>query len=207
MSGIKKWVVPIMGFTENTQRASGIEMLCRAIRQFDGGEVAICDPWEWNEDSKANALWLMRNSSYLPTRILVVAYSWGAGWGFLNLARELQRLGQDIELAILCDPVFRSPINLLAPLSLTRFPRIEVPENVERVVVFRQRKNLPRAHDVVALGSKLETFIEPPITLEYIHQRIDNAPEFHRAAFVEIEKFCTGTNAPTSSIFSGGPVS
>lgn len=194
-----RYVVTITGFRENRGEVTGIEKIRRDLRKHAAPAVEICDTLEWWEGMRDMALYLNRNSMTKP-RLLVIAYSWGAGAGFLKLARACVDLGITIEAAVLCDAVYRSgllpawlPFN---PLSITHLyrPTIKVPESVREVYWVRQDMGIPTGHDVVALNPAA-TRVHREWFLPYTHTQIDDSREFHDLCLETAERFL-GLNTP-----------
>jgi hypothetical protein len=111
--------------------------------------------------------------------VFVFAYSWGAGYAFPRFARSCEQLGVPIDVACLCDPVYRSgllpwwlPLN---PLALVGRSRIGIPSSVARVHWVRQKLTLPCGHDLFPEDPEA-TDIAPEIVLQEGHCRIDSHP-------------------------------
>jgi hypothetical protein len=121
-------------------------------------------------------------------RVLVYAYSWGAGWGCMKLARCLRKLGITIEYAVLSDPVFRHPCIFCRWQAFLPFRRIRLPDNLRVVTWYRQRQSAPMGHNLVSRQWKRKgcihraTIIHGPYTLAYDHTEMDDAPKFHERA-------------------------
>jgi hypothetical protein len=174
-----KWIVPIMGFTEAMDRRTGMERLWSMMRPLGGPNVTVLMPWEWRDDMRALAEFIARNSAGSAPRVFAVAYSWGAGYAFPRFARCCEQLGIPIDVACLCDPVYRSgllpwwlPVN---PLSLLRGRRIKIPASVASVFWVRQMQFPPCGHDLVPVDPE-ETDIAPAKVLNVPHSRIDDSP-------------------------------
>ena len=122
----------ISGFTQTLRAETGSERLWLQLRKHSTpGRMVIMR--EWRADWRGVAEHLSRVCTSTPV-IRVYAYSWGGGWGFIRLSRELEKRGLVVASAVLCDPVYRSPwlpewlpVN---PLSMMRFPKIRVPGNL-----------------------------------------------------------------------------
>lgn len=184
-----KWIVPIMGFTESASRRTGMERLWSDLRELASRDVTVLMPWEWNDPMKALAEFIVRNSqgSGMP-RVFAVAYSWGGGYAFPRFARACSQLGVPVDVACLCDPVYRSgllpwwlPLN---PLALLRGPRIGIPDSVARVWWVRQDIGLPRGHDLFPEDPEA-TDIAPAKVLQVPHTRIDDSPAWRALVLSE----------------------
>jgi hypothetical protein len=116
----------------------------------------------------------------------VYAYSWGAGYGATKFAKELRRLGMQIQTMVLCDPVYRSPLvgfrwrSLLSRGSVFA-PTVYIPENVGEVFSFHQTYDRPQGHNIVAKSNR--TQLHQPQELIRAHTTMDDAQEFHAKAF------------------------
>ena len=168
--------VPIMGFTQDTSRVTGIEKIWRELRLRSSAETWVLPPQVWDADWVALAN-LIRNNARQDAEVVVVAYSWGAGHGFVTLAKELDKHGIGIRRAILADPVHRSTRTLLRWRSLVNrgplAPTIKIPRNVGSVFWTRQNRNKPQAHDLSGAG-----MIFDPVVVDCDHDQMDDCDEF-----------------------------
>lgn len=176
----------ISGFTQNVHYVHGVLKLSERMRRPESGIVDCCTHRiyfnRWNDDwSKiAEHYWNVSDLNLRNLTICVYAYSWGAGWGAMQLAKYLERAEIKVRVMVLCDPVYRHPKWYLRWLSLVRrdshfAPVIRIPKNVREVFHLHQRVNVPMGHRLVASG---ETLLRPPIELKRIHQKMDDAWEF-----------------------------
>lgn len=172
-------IYTIGGFTETARDSTGLEECHRRhVAPYDDDPAIDVQPVrEWKSDWKGIAARAHRDGI---GSVVVVAYSWGAGWGAMRLARELQRQRITVELMLLCDPVFR-PLwlpswgfaNLLGfraliPGSAT----IKVPDNVERLVGLRQTNKRPCGHPLLWHGKTVHL----PKVSSATHTSIDSSP-------------------------------
>src|SRR5688500_4992637 len=102
--------IPIRGFQQDDGEQSGVEVLWRErLRPLAGAATLVVTPLEWDHDWKDYAAFLSRLNpeGAPPPKLCVYAYSWGAGWGFISLAKQLGKLDPPmrIALAVLTDPV------------------------------------------------------------------------------------------------------
>ena len=180
-----------MGFTESVNRRTGIEELWGELRKFASSSMTVLMPWEWRDDMRALAAFVDRNSQGLPS-VMVVAYSWGAGFAFPRFARECFARGIKVDVACLCDPVYRSrwlPWWLpLDPLALTHGRKILLPRNVGRVEWARQKLGMPQGHDLVAEDAAA-TVIKPAQWIECTHEHIDESPTFRAMVLAAAKRF------------------
>lgn len=137
------------------------------------------EPWDACPSQTAEYVYRLGTKQQAP-RVCIFAYSWGAGYGFVRLAEELQRRGIEVHTAVLCDPVYYGLDVWRAMLPRALFHRIwiSVPANVRRVHWFRQFVNKPAGHDLKAEGQF--TRISDPVVLDCRHQDADNAPAFRQ---------------------------
>ena len=176
------WHIPIMGFTQDSSRESGVEKLWRKLRDSKavGPESSLVHPQRWRSDWPALAEFIWRNSAD-GAEVYVYAYSWGAGSGVLSLAKQLRKRGILVRHAVLCDPVFYQWFRLWRGLFYGSLnPPIVIPSNVMVVDSFYQRQNTPQAADLVPASAG--TTIHNAVKLESSHQYIDDHPAFHELA-------------------------
>jgi hypothetical protein len=196
---IHTWIVPIMGFTQTFDRPTGMEKLWGTLRKYSGPRCCVVAPMEWDEDFQALAGFIGRNSDQTkPTTIITIAYSWGAGNGFIKLADALAALPVPlrIERAILADPVYHPGLAPFAWRALVNglfAPKIAIPANVGRVSWTRQERDKPRAHDLVAAdpapySTTLGTIIDAPKLRPLNHNQMDDDPTFHRMALAAVKE-------------------
>lgn len=140
--------------------------------------------WNSNWDHIAEDLWLVRQRYEVPLLIGVYAYSWGAGWGAMELARALQKFGVPIYKMVLCDPIYRHPRFILRWLSLLKRkhlffgpPLIRVPKGVNEVFQLRQEINRPQGHHLIYESDSTKR--HRPILLDVCHEKADNHKKFH----------------------------
>lgn len=171
----------ISGFTQHRGDATGSQKLWLRLKQFTSPRTAV-EYFPWNCDWREIAEWIWRcGPDDRPPAVYVYAYSWGGGWGFPLLARELKKRGVEIVEAVLCDPVYRPRLRCLAWLALLPFTSIAVPSNVRRVRWFRQTMSLaPRGHALLA-DDPSKTVIEPAREILATHTYADDSPSWQTA--------------------------
>jgi hypothetical protein len=179
----------VSGFLQHRGQRHGLHDLFVPLHlAHASGETAV-ELLAWNErwrdvaDDIANCA---MPAAPAQVRVFVYAYSWGAGWGFVQLARQLRRHRIAIQCAVLSDPVYRSrwlSLSWLSICSLTCLaPMIEVPSNVREVHWFRQHTARPCGHDLLAEDCR-ETKIHVARVLPWTpHTLMDQAHEFHTLA-------------------------
>lgn len=137
---IGKSIFLIDGFTRRTGDPTGIEKLWHrlfVLRDHFGGSRTLLMPREWNSPIDPMMQMINRHCS-ADARIAIGAFSYGAGYAAIRLARELRRWGRDVELMLLIDPVHRTRFISTRWLALTGRIPIRIPQNVRNVVSWRQ---------------------------------------------------------------------
>ena len=185
---LRRAVVTFQGFTEDLSRETGTEALYRdVIRPRSSAEMMTLLPVEW--DHPPGKLVGALHRMGVPS-VVVIGYSWGAGYGAQRFAAAALRAGIAVDLMLLCDPVYRPlwlpPFLGTLPLALRALlpdsAVIRVPHGVRRVAAVRQAISLPRGHKL-HLGPATASPL--PRVLPYSHTAIDSAPEWH--ALVDFE--------------------
>lgn len=170
---IAVWHVVISGFTQHRGDPTGSQRLWLKLRGLVNNGRSCVEFFPWNSNWRDVAEWIWRcRPEERPPRVYVYAYSWGAGGGFVRLARALRKRGIEIEFAVLSDPVYCPPLRCLAWLALVPWIPIRVPDNVRRVHYFLQRLNFPRGHKLVADDAR-RTTIERPQEARQVHHYMD----------------------------------
>lgn len=172
MHDFDTWIYVIPGFTQTRgTRTRLIELWMRLYKRLSDRGVSVqLQPWKSDWESEAELI--TRTSSPSPS-VYVVAYSWGAGWGFSQLAKELRARGIGIKHAWLIDPVYRHRYLAGQWRALLPWVPIKVPSNVKRVTWWRQKETLPHGHDLKAESEFTE--IEPPVWVEGVeHVHMDD---------------------------------
>lgn len=181
-----KWVFVVSGFRQDPGQPTGSQALWAALHAHHNGPSTVVTFLPWNTNWAAIAEQVrMCSNGHLP-QVFVAAYSWGAGWGFVRLAKEMRKRGLRIQSAVLSDPVYRHPLWSLAWLALVRWRKIMVPNNVNRVHWFFQREGLPRGHRVVAQdAAKTIVFDGQQLPDGVTHAFADESLEYHQTALKE----------------------
>ncbi|MEM0964806.1 MAG: hypothetical protein AAGJ81_01475 [Verrucomicrobiota bacterium] len=179
---MKAWILCISGFTETIGEHTGTARLWKQLRKLSSPETSV-QLFEWDENWRKKAAFIAEHSDP-DVRILVCAYSWGAGYGFRKLARHLQHYDIAIETAVLCDPIYRSRTLFLRWLAFVPGLPIRIPTNVREVFYFFQRKDrLLRGHHPKAVS--LGTWIRPGVEIDRNHSGIDEHQKYHTLAHGE----------------------
>ena len=126
----------------------------------------------WNSDWNAEAEFISRLSDDRP-RVVTIGYSWGAGWGVVQLAKQLAKRGLGIKRACLIDPVYRHQYALGNWRAFIPWVPITIPRNVQRVTWWRQRQSWPMGHNLRAKHTG-RTIIEPPGLIQADHAHMDD---------------------------------
>jgi len=173
-----------MGYSQTTRRITGIELAWREARKHSSPTCWILPPMPWDADQEAIAQLIHRNAP--EAKVYCHSYSYGAGWAFIQFCKEMAKLDRRIALANLCDPVHRYPNALffLKLLSLTQFPKITIPANVNRVRWVRQFNDTPAGHDLVVSSA---TAIAPANVVDAGHNQIDESFEFQSLVHWSVE--------------------
>lgn len=195
----------ISGFTQNFNTLHGVMKLSERLRMLghsDGFHKRVMlHRWCSNWKSIAEQYWILSEFYLEEITVCIYAYSWGAGWGAMQLAKHLQKCRLDVKVMVLSDPVYRHPNYLFRPLSLfyrdsTFSPIIRVPQNVHEVFSLHQRVNRPQGHRLLNTNG---TLIHPSILIDNtVHQKMDDNWTFH-ALSLEVARR-VGENLPLSSI-------
>jgi pimeloyl-ACP methyl ester carboxylesterase len=169
---IDDWIVCISGWLQSRgQTVQGIPSLYHRLYQRHRNRANVIFQ-EWNSDWNSIAEWifrLSRNNGHTP-RIMIVSYSWGAGFGFTRLAKFLGHRGLFVDGAVLSDAVFHFgprwthgwglaqaaaywPFRLPLLSDCPR-PVIDVPDNVrcENLHWYIQSNSRLRGHELVQNG-------------------------------------------------------
>lgn len=182
----------ISGFTQTERRLTGLfrlhEHLCRDGYNNHVSRVRL-DRWNTNWSDVAENIWLLGQHHEAHVVVDIYAYSWGVGWGAVQLCRELKKRSISVHTLVACDGVYRHPWFRL-PSLLARdghlSPTIRIPSNVRFVRSFFQRNNRPQGHHIKGdqnfSGSINETEI-----FDASHQFMDDSEAFHAAAMTAAE--------------------
>jgi len=174
---IAEWHFCIGGFSQREGELTGLQKLWLSLAPLRTSDVVV-GLREWDADWETVADLIARCSTERP-RIYVYAYSWGAGYGAIQLAHELQRHGLEIQRAVFADPIWHGPGLLTELLAFSTRLTIVVPPNVQEVWSTFQTQDRPRAHSLIPANAS-RTLIHTPIRCRRDHEWMDDAPEFHR---------------------------
>jgi pimeloyl-ACP methyl ester carboxylesterase len=165
------------GFTQHKGSAgSGCTGLYAKLRyEFSGQQTLVMlEPWKGNTDHTAEFVYRLGRKGP-PPNVAIFGYSWGCGFGFVQLAKSLQRLGIDVKSAVLCDPVLHH--GFMKWRAFMPWRPIWIPSNVDEVWKFYQTKNMPRGHKLKRTSRF--TIMQTPVKLNAKHSEMDNQSEWH----------------------------
>jgi hypothetical protein len=182
----------ISGFTQTAGRPHGILKLCEKLHAAGFNNcISRVSLRCWNDrwSDVAENLWLLGEHHQTEVVVNIYAYSWGVGWGAVQLARELQKRSISVHTLVACDGVyrhkwFRTPALLKRD---SRFaPTIKVPGNVRHVLPFHQTLNVPQGHRIVGAKDFSGTIGES-YELHATHQYCDDDRHFHTVSLKAAE--------------------
>ncbi len=177
----------ISGFTQTRGTFHGILKL-REELLVAGHSSGTCSrvwylPWTSDWGQVASDLSIVCNRYGFKPLVLIAGYSYG-GWGAIQLAIALMKVGIDVQDMILSDAVARPwywPRPLPALTSMLgrswSFP-MQIPPNVIRLHEYYQQEDRPQGHRLL-FGE--ETALQTSVKLWKIggHQEMDDVLEFH----------------------------
>lgn len=150
-------VITISGFSQKVWKSTGMGDLFWDIRDEHARRPDFFfEHLPWDADFEHEACKIKLHAA-TDIQIVVVAYSWGCGNGVRRLAKHLARLGFEIDLLILIDPVLKRPGFWGSPRqlwALTRWGRFEVPRKVISVASYRQVNRPPYGRTLKFADSK-----------------------------------------------------
>jgi pimeloyl-ACP methyl ester carboxylesterase len=183
--------IVISGFTQRRGNYHGILKLREALIAAGHSRGATRRvwmlPWVANWTHVARDLSIIGVTHGLHPIVTVAGYSYG-GYGAVQLCRACERVGIRIASLTLSDPVGRRwwwPRPLPAATSLIGRDmafRLPISDNVTTVNEFWQERNRPQGHRLI-LGPSTRRGIYQQ--LDYRHQEMDDAPEFHECVIDE----------------------
>ena len=185
---ITKRIICITGFLQRLYTPNGVERLWMKLRENEGPNCCV-SLLPWDTDWRGFAEHVLRTGPpYQSTiEIKVAAYSWGAGYGFIKLAQQLNKRGIGIKTAVLSDPVYRNVWALWRSLwsPILGEPKIYIPSNVDEVYYFRQREFRPYGCQCVAEDMDCTKIVDCGL-LQAPHIWMDEAEPFHRKAIEKL---------------------
>lgn len=180
MSLFENFIIIRSGFLQHKgSPGSGCVGIFQALHKEFQGTPTLVQLEAWDDDADHSAEFIYRLATKdRPPRVCLIGYSWGVGFGLVQLAKALEERGIEVQEAVCCDGVYHGLCRWRAFLHRTIFRQfsITIPANVRNVSWLRQEVDRPCGHDLKAAG--LYTRIHPPRILGVGHCDIDNAPEF-----------------------------
>ena len=84
----------ISGFTQSERRCHGVLKLSEKLHELGfNNRISRVSLRPWNDDwaTVAENIWLLGQHHDAEVVVNIYAYSWGGGWGAVQLARELKK--------------------------------------------------------------------------------------------------------------------
>lgn len=173
---IAKWCYVITGFLQHSGTRTRQIDTWAALHRAGGPEFrAELRPWNSNWDAEAEFIFRM-SPSYDQPKIAIFGYSWGAGWGAVQLCKALEARGVKVANLVLADPVYRHAYWAGNWRAFVPWVPITIPCNVGEVDWLRQTTTHPMGHDLRAACAS--TRINPARHLSVSHVHMDEQPEF-----------------------------
>tara|TARA_B100000749_G_scaffold280852_1_gene279289 strand:+ start:4358 stop:4954 length:597 start_codon:yes stop_codon:yes gene_type:complete len=183
---IDNWRYVTTGFLQTQGTPTRLVSLWQELHAKYSAADSVVRLCSWNNSWSDEAEFVFRLSpGGRPSVVQVFAYSWGAGWGAMEFARQLRIRGINVSLMVLVDPVYRHTYrtgnwrsyvpNIIGQWRvLSSWSKIVIPDNVRGDVHwFRQQISWPAGHDLVAEDARW-TRIYDPITLKVNHTHMDD---------------------------------
>lgn len=141
---------------DRSMATSGMCGMAKRAHDRYAGRGVFVDYEPWKSDWKTTAEWIYRWSGYdrrepgsemKPPTIMVVAYSWGAGWGLRQLAAHLAYRNLKIKVAVVSDAVHHvgwsvfHTVGISQVLAYMPWWRIKRPPSIEEFHWFVQSRN------------------------------------------------------------------
>lgn len=178
----------ISGFTQDERRPHGVLRLAEKLHALGfNNRVSRVSLRRWNDDwsDVAEYYWLLGQEHQAHVIVNIYAYSWGVGWGAIQLARELQKRSIAVHELVSADGVYRHRWFRLPSIfgrdTSWLAPRIRVPLNVRIVTPFHQTIDRPQGH-VISGDAGFSGIIRPSVEIAATHQHLDDCSEFHFAS-------------------------
>lgn len=197
---IPNWIQFIPGYMQNRAVTNlGLPLLAHEFyERYDQTGLARVEFDEWYSDWDAQAEWVRRLSfGCVAPKLLVIAYSWGVGFGALRFCRALRDRGLEVEHLITSDGVWHLGGPLCHKFKLSQvmafypfFPcfdkalrrmKLHVPDNVKGIDWYIQNNarccERLRGHEMVWQDSGETCPNRHPVRYR-IHNAMDECPEF-----------------------------
>lgn len=179
----------IFGYTQHRDRLTGIARAWGAC-QAETRDPSIVNrgPMAWDVNWRLEARFV-RNFCNEATQHNIFAYSWGAGWGAMEYARQLWTAGNYEHVTmVLADPVFCDHRPWMRWNTISNryewmrkvIPQktILIPRNVDEVWWSRQENNWPRAMSLEKEIGQKTIIHTPEFEHDLGHARMDDADWF-----------------------------
>lgn len=174
----------VSGFTQQRHNIfdNGSHSVHKALLPWQSPELSV-RLLEWKEDPEGHAQRVAATTDQ-NDKVIVCAYSYGAGFWFDRFSKEMAERGRLIHTAVLCDPVYRHPNILMRWRAIAKFApqNFTLPPNVLRVSHFYQTKTEPGGDKLTVSDTTELVFTKE---LDMTHQQIDNAREYLETAVKE----------------------
>jgi len=187
-----KWLIVRSGFRQHRgdDECNGCVQIGRDLATLYSGPSQRVELGAWDNDPEDTADYIYRwSGGDSPPQVMLVGYSWGAGYGVVQLAKQLRERNIRVQHAVLCDPVKHSVAVWRAMIPRTIFHHIQItiPSNIESVYWLRQYEDKPAGHDLVAESPY--TKIHAPYILKCGHVEADNDPAFYEMCLNVARRF------------------
>lgn len=199
---VNRWMVLISGYLQlRGEETQGIPALRHKLQDLYANRTTIVegDTWDSNFPDIAENIFRMSQNCEPPT-VMIVAYSWGAGYGFVQLAKELRLRGLRVNAAVLSDAVYHLGGRWCHKLGISQVAaycknKIVVPGNVDQLYWFRQHNSRLRGHTLVS-ESTGEMLDHCQVIEGTEHKYMDECPLFQARAIATARELfgkCGGT--------------
>ena len=184
---ITRHVVVISGFRQEAGRATtGVDSVWWELHSRLSGPGTALWLRAWDDDHRVLAAQIDRYANNHHADIVVIAYSWGVGYGAIRLAHELRHYGRSIRTLYSIDGVYRhwTRIRSLFARWNPLAPRIVLPTNIESCIYWRQVSNHPQGHEIVPslpIQAVIPGLLPDGVIEGHTHQTIDNSRVIHEA--------------------------
>lgn len=179
-------IIPISGFSQRNRDVIGMRShWVKDLRPLSSSKVFVHPPVAWHTCPKDILGTIEDVEAHI---VIIVAYSWGCGYGATRLAEAAVHRGKTVALVTSCDGVWRNTAArvfgwMFAPFALTTLPKIKFPKEVRRIVGVRQSSVIPAGHKIMKGDDEVK--VE---WLNTTHNAIDEHPEWRRISREAIER-------------------
>ena len=188
--GFDRWLIVRSGYRQRIGSwHNGCTQIAAELSALYGGNGNRVELQGWDASPTYTADYIHQLSPVMTRpKVAIFAYSWGVGYGFVKLAKELRAHGIDVEQAVLCDPVYHGLFKwrALIPKKMFGIVKITVPSNVKEVHWLRQNVNKPAGHNIVAESKS--TIIHEAEWIDRPHTDMDNSSRFRELCMQAAER-------------------